>query len=152
MVNHATARDYLGYLDIVYLTATLPPWSTNLTSILVMTPKAYLTDSGLAAALLGAEPTALAAPGHPLAGPLVEPFAFTDSPANSPPAASAPNCRSSETATAVKSTSSSNDMTAAPSALKSRPPAYTNAFKHLRWMKERIGDRFKTGYVPYLGD
>ncbi|MCD0444709.1 hypothetical protein LO763_13880 [Glycomyces sp. A-F 0318] len=27
-----------------------------------------------------------------------------------------------------------------------------DAFKHLRWMKERLGDRFKAGYVVYLGD
>nr|WP_051110182.1 ATP-binding protein [Saccharomonospora halophila] len=38
-LNHATVRNYLGYLDTVFLTARLPPWSTNLNSKLVKTPK-----------------------------------------------------------------------------------------------------------------
>jgi len=48
-LSRNTARDYLTYLDIVFLTAEISPWSTNLTSRLTKAPKVYLTDSGLAA-------------------------------------------------------------------------------------------------------
>jgi predicted AAA+ superfamily ATPase len=69
-----TTRNYLSHLDMVYLTTSLPAWSTNLTSRLVKSPKLYLTDSGLAAHLLGVDGVALADPGHPALGPMVETF------------------------------------------------------------------------------
>ncbi len=77
-LNRATARSYLTYLDIVFLTAEVPLWSTNLTSRLSKTPKAYVTDSGLAAHLLGASAADLRRTGHPAFGTLVETFVLTE--------------------------------------------------------------------------
>ena len=73
-----TTRNYLSYLDMVYLTTSLPAWSTNLTSRLTKTPKLYPTDSGLAAHLLGVDGHGLAEPGHRMLGPLVETFVATE--------------------------------------------------------------------------
>ena len=67
-LSRNTARDYLTYLDIVFLTAEVSPWSTNLTSRLSKTPKVYLTDSGLAAHLLGVSAADLRRTGHPALG------------------------------------------------------------------------------------
>ncbi|HWE90036.1 MAG TPA: ATP-binding protein [Pseudonocardiaceae bacterium] len=73
-----TTRNYLSYLDMVYLTTSLPAWSTNLTSRSIKTPKLYPTDSGLAAHLLGVDEFGLAEPGHLALGPLVETFVATE--------------------------------------------------------------------------
>ena len=67
-LSRNTARDYLTYLDIVFLTAEVSPWSTNLISRLSKTPKVYLTDSGLAAHLLGVSAADLRRTGHPALG------------------------------------------------------------------------------------
>lgn len=69
-----TARNYLSYLDIVFLTLRVPAWSSNRVSRLVKTPKLYVSDSGLAAHLLGADADAIAEPGNALLGPLLETF------------------------------------------------------------------------------
>lgn len=153
-LNHATVRDYLGYLDIVYLTANLPPWSTNFTSKLVKTPKCYVTDSGLTAALLGAEPDALARPGHELAGPLVETFVFTELTrqlATSEVRAELSFFRDRD-GREVDFVLERRDGSIVGIEVKAAATVRDDAFKHLRWMKERLGDRFKAGYVIYLGD
>ncbi len=61
-VRPDTVRNYLAYLDIVFLTTTVPAWSGNLTSKITKTPKMFVTDSGLDAYLLGATADALRTP------------------------------------------------------------------------------------------
>src|SRR5699024_10709531 len=58
----------------VFLTVRVPAWSSNRVSRLVKTPKLYVSDSGLAAHLLGADADAIAEPGNALLGPLLETF------------------------------------------------------------------------------
>jgi predicted AAA+ superfamily ATPase len=43
------AGRYATYLDTVFLTTEVLPWSTNLSSRLSKTPEIFLTDTGLAA-------------------------------------------------------------------------------------------------------
>ncbi len=74
----ALARNYLPLLETVYLSVTLPAWSRNFTSRAVKHPKAYVADPGLAAHLLGVNGAALAAPGAPALGPLVETLVVTE--------------------------------------------------------------------------
>lgn len=52
-IPQATLRRYLRLLQALYLVAELPPWSGHLGKRLLKSPKVYLTDSGLAAHLLG---------------------------------------------------------------------------------------------------
>ncbi|MGH3260823.1 MAG: ATP-binding protein, partial [Trebonia sp.] len=73
-----TIRNYLAYLEIVFLTITVPAWSTNLTSKVVKTPKAFVTDSGLAASLLRVTLGSLRSPGHPALGGLLETFVLAE--------------------------------------------------------------------------
>ena len=69
-LDRATVRNYLTYLDTVFLTTEVLPWSTNLTSRLSKTPEIFLTDTGLAAHLLGASEADLRRVGHPALGGL----------------------------------------------------------------------------------
>jgi uncharacterized protein len=73
-----TIRNYLAYLEIVFLTATVPAWSGNLTSKITKTPKVFATDSGLAAHLLRVTADSLRGPGHPALGGLLETFVFSE--------------------------------------------------------------------------
>jgi uncharacterized protein len=70
----STLTDYLPLLETVYSFHRLPAWSRNLTSKVVRHPKIHLTDSGLAAHLLGVDAQALMKPTSSATGPLLETF------------------------------------------------------------------------------
>ena len=69
-LDRATVRNYLTYLDTVFLTTEVLSWSTNLTSRLSKTPEVFLTDTGLAAHLLGTSEADLSRVGHPAPFPV----------------------------------------------------------------------------------
>lgn len=69
-----TTEAYLGYLEMTYLVLLLPAWSRNLSSKVARRPKVHITDSGLAAHLLGKSPESLARPTDPARGQLLESF------------------------------------------------------------------------------
>lgn len=52
-LSRQTTDAYLTHLEAVFLIQTIPPWSTNVTARVVRRPKITLTDSGLAARLVG---------------------------------------------------------------------------------------------------
>ena len=76
-LSRPTIRDYVTLLERLFLLERLPPWHTNRLSRLVKTPKLHVADSGLAAALLGADTAALGA-NRPLLGQLLETFVFQE--------------------------------------------------------------------------
>lgn len=69
-----TIRRYLPHLEVVYAYYRIPAWSGNLRARALRRPKLHLTDTGLAAHVLGVGPDSLADPAHPLLGPLLETF------------------------------------------------------------------------------
>jgi len=70
--------DHRAWLQTIHLVATLPAWSRNLTRRVKKRPKVFLTDSGLAAWLLGKAPAGLEDPTDPATGPLIETFVFAE--------------------------------------------------------------------------
>lgn len=76
--DRATVQSYLGWLRTVFAISELPSWRRNRSSRVVQRPKLHMTDSGLAAALAGADAAALAAPSHPMTGALLETFAANE--------------------------------------------------------------------------
>jgi uncharacterized protein len=73
-LHRATVNRYLELLEAVFLIHRLPAWSRNPTARVVKHAKVHLTDTGLAASLLGVSPESLAKPVAPTRGPLVETF------------------------------------------------------------------------------
>ena len=73
-INRATVVGYLEWLRTVFLVHELPAWSRNVAAQSIRRPKIYLTDSGLAADLLGADASALTSPVSPVLGRLWETF------------------------------------------------------------------------------
>ncbi len=68
--------DHRAWLQTIHLVATLPAWSRNLTGRVKKRPKVFITDSGLAAWLVGKTPAALEDLTDPSTGRLVETFVF----------------------------------------------------------------------------
>lgn len=73
-LHRTTVNRYLELLEAVFLIHRLPAWSRNLTARVVKHAKLHLTDTGLAASLLGVSPESLAKPVAPARGALVETF------------------------------------------------------------------------------
>lgn len=53
-IAYSTLQRYMTLLEAIFLVQLVQPWSGNLTSRLVKSPKVYLIDTALIAALLGA--------------------------------------------------------------------------------------------------
>ena len=68
-----TLKRYMALLEATFLVQLLPPWSNNIGKRLVKSPKLCLSDTGLAASLLG-QGSEKALRGSQLLGPLVENF------------------------------------------------------------------------------
>ncbi len=73
----STLKRYWALLEATFLVTTVPAWSTNLGKRMVRAPKVLLGDTGLAAHLLGLDPTLLAAD-PTMAGRLLENFVGTE--------------------------------------------------------------------------
>ena len=72
-VPASTVKRYLGLLDLLFITRRIPAWSSNLVTRAVATPKLVMTDSGLAAHLVGMSLHRAHYPTAPI-GPLLETF------------------------------------------------------------------------------
>lgn len=70
-ISHTSVRNYVDLLENTFMVKQLRPWSGNTKKRLVKTPKVYLSDSGITAALLQLNGFDQAA-GHPVFGSLWE--------------------------------------------------------------------------------
>lgn len=72
--DRATVESYLGWMRTVFLVQEIPSWTRNRTARVVRRPKLHLTDSGLAAALVGLDRRALRPTTATATGALTETF------------------------------------------------------------------------------
>ena len=152
-VSADTIRNYLAYVETVFLTVTVPAWSTNLTSKIVKTPKGFVADSGLAASLLRATPGALRVPGHPALGGLLETFVLSE--LNKLRSVSAIDfaiyhLRDRAGAEIDFLLEGPDGKVVGLEVKASASPSGDDA-KHLRWLKDKLGDRMTAGVVLHLG-
>ena len=73
-----TTADYVSHLEMAYLLTRLPSWSTSPATRIKRRPKIHLTDTGLAAALLGVTAERLLAPADRSRGSLFETFTVNE--------------------------------------------------------------------------
>jgi len=73
-----TVYDHRAWLEAAYLLRRIPAWSRNLTARAKKRDKAFITDPGLAAWLLGKGTAALSKPTDPAVGQLLETFVTTE--------------------------------------------------------------------------
>ena len=61
-IDRATFGSYFAWLETVFLAQTLPAWSRKHPARVIRRPKVSISDTGMAAALLGIDAAALASP------------------------------------------------------------------------------------------
>ena len=152
-IQMETVRRYLAYLERVFLATTVPAWPNNLTSKVTKTPKVFVTDSGLAAHLLGASASALRVPGHPALGGLLETFVLAEIVKLQAAGNASFSVYHFRDRTGVEADFllESNDGTVVAVEVKATASPTANDAKHLRWLKGRLGDRMRSGIVMHLG-
>ena len=77
-IDRATAEAYEPWMETAYLVHRLPAWSRKIAARTVRRPKLHASDTGLAAAIIGKSPEALARLTEPSTGPLVESFVVAE--------------------------------------------------------------------------
>jgi uncharacterized protein len=135
------------------VTVTVPAWSGNLTSKITKTPKVFVTDSGLAAHLLRVTGDGLRAPGHPALGGLLETFVLSELiklRAVSDTGFNIYHLRDRAGAEVDFVLEGPGGQVVGLEVKASASPATTDA-KHLRWLKDKLGDRMAAGVVLHLG-
>jgi predicted AAA+ superfamily ATPase len=152
-VTHATVRSYLSYLETVFTVEELTSWSGNLSSRVTKMPKAYLTDSGMAAHLLQVSPDDLMEVGHPALGGLVETFVFTELiklRALTARGFRLHHYRDRDGREIDFVCEGPGRRVVAIEVKASQSPSRSDT-KHLAWLRDKLGDRFVAGIVLYLG-
>ena len=149
-----TMRRYVPLLEAVFMVWRLPAWSTNLTSKVARRSKVHLVDYGLAAALNGASTDSLSRAGSPLAGPLLETMVA---------------CELAKQATwadndyrlfhwrngdgrEIDLLAEHADGSVVAIEVKAAADVAEVDLRHLAWLRDRLGPRFRNGAVLHLGD
>lgn len=152
-LHRATVNRYIELLEAVFLVHRLPIWSRNLTARVVKHSKLHLTDTGLAASLLGISPESLAKPVAPARGPLIETFIVNEL---------AKHATWSETAVRLHHWRVSggaevdvvlerDDGQVVGIEAKARDTVTTADFRGLTTLRDLLGDQFSLGVVFHTG-
>lgn len=152
-LNQRTVRSYLTYLDTVFLLGRATAWGANLSAKAAKTPKAYITDSGLAAHLLDVDERALSKLGHPALGGLVETFVYSELVrllAVSDTGVSIRYLRERDGREVDFILEKRNGQVVGIE-VKASATVGGADFRHLTWLRDRLGERFAGGYVVHLG-
>jgi predicted AAA+ superfamily ATPase len=151
-VPASTVKRYVDLLDLLFITRRIPPWSSNLATRAVATPKLVFNDSGLAAHLTG---MSLKRGRHPTApvGPLIETFvlgelsrqlAFTDQPVR----LYHYRDRDQYEVDAVLESASGQIIACE---VKAAETVRSEDFRGIRRLARRLGDQLLGGIVLYAG-
>lgn len=153
-LDATTVRTYLAYLETVFLVASAPAWSTNFSSRVTHAPKTYVTDSGLAAYLLDVDAEVLVPPGHPALGGLLETFVFAELLKLTTFAERHVTVRHyrDRDKREIDFILERRDGSIIGIEVKASATPKPDDARHLRWLRDNLGDRFRAGYVLHLGN
>ena len=152
-LSHDTVRDYLGLFETIYTHHLLPAWSTNFASRASHRPKIHAVDSGLAAAILGVDAQALARPEHPAAGSLFETFVVGELRRQltwSDALGRIYHYREHD-GREIDVIIETADGRVGAIEVKAARDVDEHDFRHLRTMRDQLGERFINGVLIHLG-
>lgn len=152
-VPASTLGRYLTLLEATFLTAPVPAWTANIGLRLVKAPKVTLCDTGLAAALLGADRARVASDPH-LLGQLLENFVIMELRKQSgwsAPRASIHHFRT-HNGLEVDIVLEAADGRIVGVEVKSGSTVNNGDFRGMRELAEQCGPRFAGGYVLHGGE
>jgi len=154
-LDEKTVKAHIELLAQLFLLHRLRPWSANLGARQVKTPKLLLTDTGLAAALVGVDAARYSAPDQgALAGGLFETFVVMElikqASWSTTPVELYFYRDSDKREVDLVVESASGDVVA----IEAKTAAATTAsdLRGLRVLRDKLGERFKTGIVVYSGE
>ncbi len=152
-VHRTTVARYLDLLELVFVIKRIPAWSSNLTRRAVSTPKLIFVDSGLAARLIGLSIERAKDVTAPV-GPLLENFAIGEV-ARQLTWAEEPvqlfHYRDKDKVEVdMVLEHASGEVVAVE--VKAASTVRGEDFRGLRHLAERLGPRFRAGYVLYTGE
>ncbi len=152
-LSRTSIESYVTLLERLFLLERVPPWHTNHLTRLVKSPKLHLTDTGLAAAMLGANTGTLTA-SRGLLGHLLETFVFQELRRQ----ASWHDMQTEFFHFRDKDGAEVDIVIEQPSGLvagveiKAAATVKPTDFRGLRRLKKAAGDRFARGVVLYDGE
>ncbi len=146
--------DHRAWLETIHLITTLPAWSRNLTRRVKRHPKLFLTDSGLAAWLLGKTAAALEDPADPATGQLVETFVFCELRRQLTWAATDATLYhwQDRSGAEIDIIIEAADGRVVALEIKTGQTAKPEWFRWLTQMRDATGDKFISGVVLYAGN
>jgi hypothetical protein len=154
-LDEKTVKAHIELLAQLFLLHRLRPWSANLGARQIKTPKLLLTDTGLAAALVGVDAVRYSAPDQgALAGGLFETFVVMElikqASWSTTPVELYFYRDSDKREVDLVVESASGDVVA----IEAKTAAATTAsdLRGLRVLRDKLGERFKAGVVVYSGE
>jgi len=151
-IAQTTLKRYLALLETSFLIQRLQPWSANLGKRLIKTPKLYLTDTGLAAHLLGWGEGGRPEAGRD-AGRLLENFVFMELTKAITWSRVQPRLYHFRTASGTEVDFVLEDRSGRCVGIEAKAGTSLgeNDFSGLRALREALGERFRCGVVLYGG-
>ncbi len=153
-LDDKTIKAHIELLGQLFMLYRLKPWSVNLGARQVKTPKLLLADSGMAAALVGADAARYAAPDQGgLAGMLLETFVVMElvkqATWNSPAVELFFYRDTEKREVDVVIESAAGDVVAIETKAAAR--VTSSDIRGLELLRVKLGNRFKAGIVVYSG-
>jgi uncharacterized protein len=147
-------RAYLALFETIYLVHQLPSWSTSATTRAKRRPKLHFVDSGVAADLLQASVESLRQPTSTIVGALLETFVASELARSSTWATSRIRLshfrdRDKREIDIIAETA---DGHIAGVEVKAAIDVDESDFRHLIYLRDRLGDRFVNGVVLHFGE
>lgn len=145
---------YIALLELVGFVVRIPAWTPSLTSREKRHAKAVITDSGLACSLLGRSALGLDAATNPLAGPILESFVTMEVIKQLGWARVQPTVRHwrDRNGAEVDLVLEEPGGDVAALEVKASTSVVAADARHLIALRDRLGGRFVSGCVLYLGD
>ncbi|MEV6156226.1 ATP-binding protein [Nonomuraea sp. NPDC052129] len=148
-----TLSRYLDLLELIFVIKRIPAWSSNLTSRAIATPKLIVTDSGLGGRLIGMSPERARDVTAPI-GPLLENFAIGEVArqlawANESVQLFHYRNRDQVEVDMVLEHASGEVIGLE---VKAAETVRGDDFRGLRHLADRLGARFRAGFVLYTGE
>lgn len=149
-----TVKDYIGLFESIFFHHTIPAWTAGGTGRVVHRPKLHVIDSGIACHLHGLGVDQLARPGTIAAGALLESFVAGEIQRHIPWSVERPTLHHyrDKSQREIDLVLETRDGRVAAIEVKAARDVDDDDFRHLRWFRDRLGERFAGGVVLHLGE
>ncbi len=152
-IDRRTAVAYEALLGDLMVAASLPAWTTNRLKRLIRSPKRHLVDTGLWAAAMGVDATAVILDGD-LLGRLLDTFVTAQLRTEATVAANSHrlfHLRTEQGRHEIDFVAEIGAHRVVGIEIKASAAPTAHDARHLLWLRDQLGDRFSAGVVLHTG-